>query len=118
MGKKYLSSLCLIALGSSMAIGYYLHFHYKISILIAGMIALNISALLFMSIDKASAQRGSFRIPEKLLLLMAALGGTIGIFLGSQLFKHKRAKGSFYLLLFIIFAFQIFLIKTLKIKFY
>jgi uncharacterized membrane protein YsdA (DUF1294 family) len=101
-----------------MAIGYYLNFHYKISILLAGIIALNISALLFMSIDKAAARRGSFRIPEKLLLLMATLGGTIGIFLGSQLLKHKKSKSSFYLMLFIIFGLQIFLIQTLKIKFY
>ncbi len=117
-GKNYLTYIYIIALGSSIALGYYLLLNYKISTVLAGIIAFNISGLVFMCIDKAAARRGSFRIPEKVFFLLAALGGTIGLFLGGQLLRHKTIKGSFNFTLFIIFAIQILIIKTLKIKFY
>lgn len=48
-----------------------------------------------MGIDKARAQDGSWRIPERILIRLALVGGVFGIVAGSSLFHHKTLKGSF-----------------------
>lgn len=48
-------------------------------------------------IDKLKAQAGSYRIPEKVLIMMA-LFGPIGGFLGMKLFNHKTRKTKFRIL--------------------
>ena len=55
----------------------------------------NTSAVLLMGFDKLQAKRKRFRVPEKRLFLLAALGGSWGIFLAMQVWKHKRRKTSF-----------------------
>lgn len=47
------------------------------------------------AIDKKRAERGKFRIAEKYLLLIAALGGTSGAFIGMHLLRHKTKKKKF-----------------------
>lgn len=42
-----------------------------------------------MGIDKIKAKKGAWRIPEKTLLLMAFLGGGVGVWLGMEVFRHK-----------------------------
>ena len=39
--------------------------------------------------DKLFAKLDSWRVPEKVLLLLALLGGSIGALLGMQIFRHK-----------------------------
>lgn len=46
-------------------------------------------------IDKAKARRGAWRIPEKTLLLTAAIGGSVGAWLGMKVFRHKTKHASF-----------------------
>ena len=50
---------------------------------------MSLLALVFFGMDKAGAADGRKRIPELVLLSMAALGGSIGAVLGSILFHHK-----------------------------
>ncbi len=50
---------------------------------------LNLAAFLCFGIDKRRAKTGAWRIPERTLLLLSALGGSIGGFLGMILFRHK-----------------------------
>ena len=59
--------------------------------------ALIINVVLFavMGIDKFKARRGLWRIPEKTLFLLAALGGSVGGILGMQVFRHKTKHNSF-----------------------
>lgn len=45
--------------------------------------------------DKQLAIKNKRRIPEKMLLTWAALGGTIGSSLAMSLFRHKTAKTSY-----------------------
>ncbi len=55
----------------------------------------NLISFLLIFLDKQFAQQGKRRIPEKNLLLVAALGGWPGSFLAQQLFRHKTKKDSF-----------------------
>ena len=54
--------------------------------------------------DKYCAMRGLWRIPEKTLLMLAAIGGTPGAFAGQRVLRHKTQKQPFgtYLLLIAI----------------
>ncbi len=45
--------------------------------------------LILMVVDKRRAQKGRWRISEKMLLGVAALGGSFGGFLGMKLVRHK-----------------------------
>src|SRR5512144_3100520 len=45
--------------------------------------------------DKTIAGRNVTRVPEVVLHLLTLLGGTLGSFLGMQIFRHKTQKKSF-----------------------
>lgn len=66
----------------------------------------NIAAFLMYGIDKWNAKRDFRRIPEKTLLVIAAIGGCIGAYVGMQLFHHKTRKPKFYIGIPLIFAIQ------------
>ena len=57
---------------------------------------INALAFLLMLADKQSAKKHRWRIPESILLLSAALGGSLGALLGMQLFHHKTRKAKFF----------------------
>ena len=48
-----------------------------------------------MWIDKRKDIKGSWRIPEKTLSLITALGGGIGTIAGMYVFRHKTQKLNF-----------------------
>ena len=60
-------------------------------------IIMNLLAFLLYGIDKWSARHNLRRIPEKVLLGIAAIGGSLGAFAGMRLFRHKTRKTKFYL---------------------
>lgn len=51
--------------------------------------AVNLVTLALYGIDKVRARRGKWRIPEKTLLLLPLLGGSVGALAGMHLFHHK-----------------------------
>ncbi len=53
------------------------------------IITANIVAFLLFGIDKRRAIQGQWRIPERVLLGVAVLGGGPGALLGMKLFRHK-----------------------------
>jgi uncharacterized membrane protein YsdA (DUF1294 family) len=57
----------------------------------------NVAAFLTFGVDKWRASRSKRRVSELSLVLLAALGGWIGGFIGMQAFRHKTAKLSFKL---------------------
>lgn len=59
------------------------------------LFAINILTLLVMGWDKWKAIRNEWRIPEKTLFLLGALGGALGLLLGSKLYRHKTQKTIF-----------------------
>lgn len=66
----------------------------KLSILYY-LLAINVLALLVYGFDKLCAKRGRWRVPEKTLLWFAAIGGSVGAWLGMQLFRHKTQHAKF-----------------------
>ncbi len=59
------------------------------------IIAVNIVAFAMFGIDKHRARYGQRRIPEVTLLLMAALGGSFGAWLGMMVWHHKTQHNKF-----------------------
>jgi uncharacterized membrane protein YsdA (DUF1294 family) len=57
--------------------------------LIPYLIVVNAAAFLLMLIDKIKATKKMWRIPERVLLGVSAIGGSLGGFLGMQVFRHK-----------------------------
>ena len=52
-------------------------------------LTVNACAFLLMLADKRIAQKKLWRIPESTLMLMAAIGGSIGSLAGMYTFRHK-----------------------------
>ncbi len=71
--------------------------HMDLHVQIIGYYALiiNVIAFLMYGIDKWKAKHNKYRIPEKTLLGVAALGGSIGAWSGMQSFRHKTKKNKF-----------------------
>ena len=76
------------------------------------LLLINAAALLLMLADKQKAKKNLWRIPERILLLTALLGGSLGSLLGMYLFRHKTKHLKFTLLvpLFLFVQMVIFLI--------
>lgn len=53
------------------------------------MLAINFITWIAYGVDKYKAKHDHWRIPERTLIGMAALGGFIGAFVGMQMFRHK-----------------------------
>ena len=61
--------------------------------------AINVLAFVTYAIDKAlSKRKGCRRIPERLLLWLARLGGGLGCWLGMMVFRHKTKHKQFKVL--------------------
>lgn len=59
--------------------------------------AINFTAFCVYGADKKRAVRNQWRIPEKTLLTLAVIGGSLGALLGMKVFHHKTKKPKFYL---------------------
>ena len=53
------------------------------------LLLINAAAFVLMLADKRKAIKNRWRIPERTLILSAALGGSIGALLGMYTFRHK-----------------------------
>ena len=49
----------------------------------------NVVGFILMGVDKSKAKRRKWRIPEATLFLVAAIGGSLGSWLGMYTFRHK-----------------------------
>lgn len=59
------------------------------------LLIINLLTFAVYGIDKAKAKKGAWRIPEKTLLLLAVIGGSIGAWLGIRLWRHKTMHPQF-----------------------
>ena len=59
------------------------------------LIIINIIGFLIMFIDKRKAEKGKWRIPEKTIFIVTALGGGIGTISGMYAFRHNTQKFQF-----------------------
>ena len=77
---------------------------------IAYLILVNAAAFALMFADKQKAIRGQWRIPEKVLLGAALLGGSIGAIAGMYTFRHKTRHSKFKYGLPLILLAQLYLL--------
>ena len=81
------------------------------------LIVINLIGLFIMYLDKKKAMYGRWRIPEKSLILIAILGGSIGCMIGMKLFRHKTQKIKFVLGYPTILIAELILIIYFLVKF-
>ena len=68
---------------------------FTVKNIIIYFIIINLLGFLIMYIDKQKAKKGHWRIPEKTLFIITALGGGIGTIAGMYIFRHKTQKIAF-----------------------
>ncbi|MBB5986043.1 DUF1294 domain-containing protein [Sphingobium lignivorans] len=78
--------------------------------------AINLVTLAAFRFDKARAVAGMRRVPERDLLLLVALGGTIGGWAGMRLFRHKTRKTSFSAAFFMIAVAQAIILMLIDMR--
>ena len=70
------------------------------------LLIINALGFLLMLVDKWKARKNRWRVRESTLLLVAALGGSVGSLLGMYLFRHKTLHLKFTLGIPLILAGQ------------
>lgn len=67
----------------------------------------NAAGFALMLIDKQKAKKNKWRIPERTLMTVAAIGGSPGSLLGMYAFRHKTQHPKFTIGIPVILALQI-----------
>ena len=70
------------------------------------LLIINAAGFLLMLVDKWKARKNRWRVRESTLLLIAALGGSVGSLAGMYLFRHKTRHLKFTLGIPLILAGQ------------
>ena len=83
---------------------------------LAYLLLINALAFALMLADKGRARKNRWRIPERTLILTAALGGSVGALLGMYTFRHKTRHLKFTLGIPAILIAQIALAVFLIVK--
>ena len=78
-----------------------------LQIIIYALFALNLITFIIYGIDKFKAKKAKWRIPESTLLLLAVCGGSIGAWLGLQVWRHKTQHKKFYIGIPMILTLQV-----------
>ena len=73
------------------------------------LLIINALGFLLMLVDKWKARKNRWRVRESTLLLVAALGGSVGSLAGMYLFRHKTLHLKFTLGIPLILAGQCFI---------
>jgi uncharacterized membrane protein YsdA (DUF1294 family) len=100
----------LVPVGLAIAAAIALALGLHLDAVVSWLLSINVVALLTYGYDKAIADSNRTRVPERVLLLLAFIGGTIGALLGMILFHHKTAKASFKRKFWLVVLVQIALI--------
>ena len=88
---QWLVAWVMFALGVYFGLPYVYEFEWIVRL----FIALNVSTVLVMGMDKLSAIVQIHRVPEMAFYVMTFLGGSIGMLVGMYTFRHKTRKQSF-----------------------
>jgi len=100
-----------VTLGAAIGLAYLLlKLLSPLELVEAWLLAINLVALLTYGYDKAIAGSGHTRVPERVLLILALAGGTIGALAGMWAFRHKTAKKRFRVRMGLVVGAQIVLV--------
>ena len=87
-----------------------------IKILLVYLLIVNALGFILMLVDKIKAKKNLWRIPEKTLMMVAVIGGSIGSYAGMRIFRHKTMHPKFYIGIPVILALQIMAAAYLIMK--
>ena len=68
------------------------------------MAGINLLAFVLYGIDKIKAVKNRWRISESMLLGVAFVGGSVGAWIGMQMFRHKTKHWKFKILVPLFFV--------------
>jgi uncharacterized membrane protein YsdA (DUF1294 family) len=77
------------------------------------LVIINAAGFVSMLVDKQKSKKGAWRTPERILMTIAAVGGSLGSYLGMQLFRHKTKHPKFYIGIPVLLAVQVWLLVVL-----
>lgn len=88
-----------------------------LGLLAAWLVLINTVTFLIFGVDKLLAKHPRFRqrVPEKNLLLLAVVGGSVGALLGMYLFRHKTLHRVFRVGVPVILAVQLLLAAAITL---
>ena len=89
-----------------------LRWRLRAPLLVGYLIAVNLVVILAYFYDKQAAVRGYLRVPERVLHVLAAAGGTPAAMFSQSAFHHKTIKSSFRVWFWIILVTQIILLTA------
>lgn len=72
---------------------------WRLFIIPAAFVAMSVIGFALMGADKRRAEKGAWRIPEKVLFGVSFLLGGVGSLVGMFVFRHKTKHASFRILL-------------------
>ena len=85
-------------------------------LLLLYLIIIYAAAFVLMLADKIKARKNAWRIPEATLMGVAAIGGSLGGFLGMRLCRHKTKHPKFFIGLPVLLVLHIVLLVWLLPK--
>ena len=71
------------------------------------LILINLITFVVYGVDKSLAIKHKWRISEATLIMLAVIGGSIGAFLGMQVFRHKTKHMKFVIGVPVIIVLQV-----------
>ena len=80
-----------------------------IKLILLYLLIINAAGFVLMLVDKFMAKKNLWRIPEATLMLVAALGGSVGSLIGMYTVRHKTQHLKFTIGIPLILAAQIVL---------
>lgn len=78
------------------------------------LVVINIIAVIVTVHDKSAAQRGAWRVKERTLMLISALGGAPAMYLTMLTIHHKTRKPLFMIGIPVIFIIELILFFAVK----
>ena len=78
------------------------------------LVVINIIAVIVTVHDKSAAQRGAWRVKERTLMLISALGGAPAMYLTMLTIHHKTRKPLFMIGIPVIFVLELILFFVVK----
>lgn len=78
------------------------------------LVVINIIAVIVTVHDKSAAQRGAWRVKERTLMLISALGGAPAMYLTMLTIHHKTRKPLFMIGIPVIFVLELILFFAVK----